>query len=264
MIFSQKQAATTGAHYLMAVRFKRSYHDRKEAVARRRKTVLRILIICFTFQILFSVFLSTIRIDSVSMEPGLDQGNVMIYSPFIYGLKINLLNSRLPQIQSPERGDLVVFTPPYIEKKEGALVVLSSIVNFLTFGKVDLTTLSGDKWDNRQLIKRIIAIPGDTVRMYDFKASIKPAGSNFFLSEFEVIDIDYDIKLGQLPAGWDSSLPFSGNMEAFTLEEGQYFVLGDNRMQSSDSTNWGFLDRERIVGKVIFNYWPLSKIAPIP
>nr|MDA3809667.1 S26 family signal peptidase [Spirochaetaceae bacterium] len=83
--------------------------------------------------------------------------------------------------------------------------------------------------------------------------------SDFFLSEFEVIDKNYDISVGNLPEGWNNSIPFSGNFNDITLKENQYFVLGDNRMQSSDSTSWGVLDRERIKGKVLLTYWPLNK-----
>ena len=243
----------------MSVRFKRSYRDRKQAVAKRKKTIIKVLIIVFSFQIIFTVFISTIKMSSKSMEPSLDAGNVMIYSPVTYGFKINSLNKRLPQFSSPERGDLVVFTPPYILDSKGVINVISSAVKFLTFGKIDLKNFSSDKDNNKYLIKRVIAVPGDTIKMTNFTAFVKSAASEYFLSEFEVVNSNYDISVGILPEGWNATMPFSGNMEELTLEDNEYFVLGDNRMLSSDSTNWGTLDKERIIGKVLLNYWPLSK-----
>ncbi len=244
----------------MSVRFKRSYRDRKQAVARRKKTILKVFLVVFSFQIIYSLFFSTIRIDSVSMEPSLSLGSVHIYSPFIYGFHMDLFDFRFPAVRAPERGDLIVFTPPYIKKREGFIPALGSIIRFLSFGKINLNTIVSDNWDHELLIKRVIAVPGDTVKLAQFTASIKPSDSDYFLNEFEVIDSSYDADSGSLPEGWTESLPFSGNMDPLTLEEGQYFVLGDNRAHSSDSTYWGLLDNNLIEGKILLTYWPLNKI----
>ncbi|MBB6478834.1 signal peptidase I [Spirochaeta isovalerica] len=245
----------------MAVRFKRSYHDRKETVARRRKTILKVLILLLFFQIVFSLFAATIKMTSISMEPEVSRGSVMIYSPFVYGFKINMLGLQLPQVRTPERGDLIVLTPPYMERRKGAFAVLNGVVKFFTFGKVNLNSISSESWNQGYLIKRIVGIPGDTIRMSDYKVSIKPEGSIYFLSEFEVIDKDYDIQINNLPEFWTDDMPFSGNIDALTLEDDQYFVLGDNRMMSSDSTDWGVLSRERIEGLILMKYWPLNQFT---
>jgi len=244
----------------MSVRFKRSYRDRKQAVAKRKKVIIRTLIIIFVFQILFTVFFTTIRIDTISMEPSLAEGSVMVYSPITYGYKVEPLNWTLPQINTPDRGDLIVFTPPYINEKKGIINYISPFIKFLTFGKIDISLIGSEQWDKQLLIKRIIAVPGDTIRIKNFIVAIKTEDSDFFLSEFEVIDANYDISVGDLPEGWNNSIPFSGNMNDYELEENQYFVLGDNRMQSSDSTSWDTLDRNMIRGKVLLTYWPLNKM----
>jgi signal peptidase I len=46
-----------------------------------------------------------------------------------------------------------------------------------------------------------------------------------------------------------------------TIPKGQYFVLGDNRMFSSDSRTWGFVPRDKIYGKAVFAYWPLDQMG---
>ena len=48
-----------------------------------------------------------------------------------------------------------------------------------------------------------------------------------------------------------------------TLEENEYFVLGDNRAFSFDSRNWGPLDRERVIGVVRLRLWPLNQAMAI-
>lgn len=243
----------------MPVRFKRSYRDRKQAVAKRKKVIIKVLIIIFTFQILFTVFFSAIRIDSVSMEPSLDQGSIMVFSPMVYGYKFKTFTGRMPQVSTPARGDLIVFSPPYISEKKGLISFFSSIIKFLSFGKIDLQAIGAKSWENQTLVKRVVAIPGDTIKIQNFTALIKSEDSDYFLSEFEVIDTNYDINVGILPEGWDNSIPFSGNMPELILEDNEYFVLGDNRMQSSDSTSWGVLNRDDIEGKVLMTYWPFNK-----
>lgn len=243
----------------MSIRFKRSYRDRKQAVAKRKKVIIKVLILVFVFQILSTVAFSTIKMNSISMEPSLEKGSFLVYSPLTFGFKLGLLNSSLKEINPPARGNLIVFTPPYNKSTSGFFSLINPVIKFLSFGKLDLNRIGSDNWENQYLLKRIIAIPGDTLKVKNFTAFIKAGDSGYFLSEFEVIESDYDIAVGILPEGWDDSIPFSGNMTEFKLGKDQYFVMGDNRMQSSDSTNWGILDRGDIKGKVLLTYWPFRK-----
>jgi signal peptidase I len=50
----------------------------------------------------------------------------------------------------------------------------------------------------------------------------------------------------------------------WTVEDGRFFVLGDNRNNSSDSQNWGSLAAENIIGKAVIVYWPLNDLGIIP
>ena len=112
------------------------------------------------------------------------------------------------RFQDLERGEVIVFKPP---------------------------AESGLKDD---LIKRVIALPGDTVEV--------KAG------ELYINEIAQDE-------------PYLAEQIAYTMEkrevpEGKIFVLGDNRNRSYDSHEWGFADIESLKGKAWLTYWPLDRI----
>lgn len=97
-------------------------------------------------------------------------------------------------------------------------------------------------------IKRVIGVPGDTVEIIGSQIRITNAASpdGFFLTEPYVADMQP-----------------SGDLTE-TLGEREYFVMGDNRNQSSDSRAWGILQEERIIGRAWLRLFPLSEIAVFP
>ena len=109
--------------------------------------------------------------------------------------------------------------------------------------------MSRDDWENNRIFKRIIALPGDTVYLDDSMAYVKGVDDDFFISEFEMSGIGYDLEIQELPEGWSNKLPLSGSMEPLVVDEGQYFVLGDNRSASNDSRYWGAISVNNIRGR---------------
>lgn len=85
-------------------------------------------------------------------------------------------------------------------------------------------------------IKRVIGVPGDTVEC-------RP---NQIVVNGQVIEEPYG------PNPWNYTCP------PLTLADDEYFVLGDNRSQSSDSHKWGPLERKFIIGKAWVSYWPME------
>jgi signal peptidase I len=98
---------------------------------------------------------------------------------------------------------------------------------------------------SQRYIKRIIGLPGETVVIEDGKVVIFNENGTQILNE-----------TGYLP-------PFTltpGDIRV-TLTGDEYFVLGDNRISSSDSRRWGPLPREDIIGRVLFRAWPFVALA---
>jgi len=123
------------------------------------------------------------------------------------GLQTNeyvLVNKLAYLFHAPQRGDVIVFHYPLDTSKD--------------------------------FIKRVIGIPGDTIRTTS----------------------DAVIVNGQTLHEPYISAPFNFDTNTWKLGANEFFVMGDNRDNSLDSRTWGPLNRSYIVGKAVAVYWPLS------
>jgi signal peptidase I len=237
--------------------------ERYSSSAGKRRTnffVGRLVRIVITALILYLLvtraLVSTYRIASVSMEPALSPADRVIVSELAFGPRVPFSAVRLPGLRLPQRGDLVVVQPPLMGEPNLAMRIFDPLVRFFTLQKV---SLHRDLYGSRvplSMVKRVIGIPGDTIRLKGFVASIRPRGASDFVPEQQLIRTRYVLQSKNRAPGWSDSLPFSGNEPEILLRDGEYFVLGDNRPDSSDSRSWGPVGTERIVGKVIYRYWP--------
>lgn len=130
-------------------------------------------------------------------------------------------------------------------------VILTNLIGlrFEDPKKGDVVVFVSPKDKEKNYIKRVIGTKGDEV-------SIR--GGNVYVNNKKLDESVYlkeDIKTYSgvfLREGQDVVVP-----------EGKFFVLGDNRGSSSDSREWGFVQREAILGESIFVYWPLNQIRGI-
>lgn len=95
----------------------------------------------------------------------------------------------------------------------------------------------------KDFIKRVIGLPGDTIR-YD---STSVWVNGILLQEPYI----------------SAPINFSANA-SLTVPPNDYFVMGDNRPQSDDSRDWGFVPKTDLVGQAVIVYWPLSNWELIP
>ena len=97
--------------------------------------------------------------------------------------------------------------------------------------------------DTKYLIKRVIGLPGDTIQIKDNQVYIN--GEKYqedYIENKETEDFD----ISEL--GYEK------------VPRGMYFVLGDNRSNSMDSREIGFVSKDQIIGEVALRFWPLNKI----
>ena len=88
-------------------------------------------------------------------------------------------------------------------------------------------------------IKRVIGVPGDTVQV---------SGGTVFING-EALEEDYINEAPEYDYG------------PVTIPEEHYLVLGDNRNNSYDSHYWGFVPREKLVGKAFIRFWPFNRVG---
>jgi len=237
---------------------RRSY---AEAVEGRRRLGRRLgffLLFFLVFEILTGIFLSAYSTDSACMAPTLLPGERVLSSPLAYGPRT--LFGKISLSARPERGDVVVADPPYTRETGFFAKIAEAFVRFVTFQRVSIFR-GQDPRDSGPAVMRVIAVPGDVVLMEDFVYKVKPAGTDHFLTEFELSSRPYDISRTDLPEGWKVELPASGSMEMRYLEEDEYFIDGDARGAATGSRLWGPVSKTRLLGKVLLRYWPLKRFG---
>jgi signal peptidase I len=218
--------------------------------------LLRLVIVLIVLYFVVSgLLLDTYEVGSVAMEPQATPGDRLLATSLLYGAYFPAVEWRLPAFRVPRRGDIVSVSPPFMAET-GLLRRTGSALLDIPLGRRSANPLDDEqKWAS-MTIRRIIGVPGDTVRMDDFTFYVRTAEGEPFVNEFELSRRSYDVRVDELPSGWRASHPFSGEMDEVTLGPDQYFVAGDNRVVALDSRDYGPVGRNDIRSTVLMRYWP--------
>ena len=185
-----------------------------------KKSVLREYFESIVIAVILALFVRTwvvqaFKIPTGSMEYNLLIGDHLLVNKFIFAPTPLPIGKAVLPVRPIRRGDIVVFKFP-------------------------------DQPD-RDLIKRVIGLPGETVELRNKKVYINGAP----------IDEPYVHFL--IPPSTDfqeiTSSDVRENYGPVTVPSGQYFVMGDNRDNSEDSRYWGFLPKNNVKGKALIIYW---------
>lgn len=186
--------------------------------------------------LLFGLFRTAVAdwnpIPSGSMRPTLLEGDVVFVDRLAYNLKLPLSNVVLAHTGEPQRGDVVTFFSPR---------------------------------DGTRLIKRLVAVPGDTVEMRDKTLIINGQAAHYAaLSEARealpdgrvigALRLDENLLGGRHVVQWLSppgALPVD-RFAALQVPPDHYLMLGDNRDNSADSRYFGLVPRELLIGRAQF------------
>ncbi len=214
------------------------------------KSFFPVILIVF---LLRSFLVEPFKIPSGSMLPTLIVGDFILVNKFTYGIRLPIVNLKVVNIGTPERGDVMVFRYP--------------------------------RDPSVDYIKRVVGLPGDRIVYANKRLSIngiearREAAGEFsnrrqvsFVKQFsETLGDRSHLMLIE-----DDAPPMVGAPESFphrencsysregvtcTVPAGHYFVMGDNRDNSQDSRVWGFVPDENIVGRAFFIWFNFGELT---
>jgi len=184
--------------------------------------------VLFIVLVLRSFLVEPFQIPSASMVPTLQIGDFILVNKYTYGIRLPVVRTKVLDINEPQRGDVMVFFPPH---------------------KPDT-----------YFIKRVVGLPGDEIRYINnvlyvngekmpqkLVAALPPANPKYQLMEENLEGVAHAMRKHIVPG----RLSVNGS---WVVPEGHYFMMGDNRDNSSDSRDWGPVPEKDIVGKA-FGIW---------
>ena len=193
-----------------------------ETVAPPGKSSVREYVESIVVAVILALFIRTFvvqafKIPTGSMENNLLIGDHLLVNKYVFGPARSWVERVLLPSARPRRGDIVVFKYP--------------------------------EEPDRDFIKRVIGLPGDTLEVRQKKVYVNG----------EALDEPYAHYMDAASTAAEHREFIAADVrERFgpvTVPEGQYFVMGDNRDNSQDSRYWGFLPRDYIKGRALVIYW---------
>lgn len=206
---------------------------REPVVVEYARSFFPILLVVF---VLRSFLVEPFQIPSSSMVPTLQVGDYILVNKYTYGIRLPVLRNKVVSLNEPQRGDVMVFFPPHM--------------------------------NDTYFIKRVVGLPGDTVTYRNkeiyvngIKAEATPVSlpssdvSSIRASEEQLGDAVHLRQIDRTRPARDFSI---------TVKPGHYFMMGDNRDNSSDSRVWGQVPEKDIVGKAFAVWMHWDNFLSIP
>jgi signal peptidase I len=206
---------------------------RPASVARWTWDWIKSLVIAFALFLVIRTFaVEAFRIPTASMEGTLLVGDFLLVNKAVYGAQVPGTAMRLPAFGDPDRGDVVVFTPPHDPDKN--------------------------------YVKRLVGLPGDTLEMrekvllLDGTRVPEPYARHKDPLDVHTPGMRWQVDYLVEPTERLRYRPTRDNWGPIMVPEGRYFVLGDNRDDSEDSRYWGFVEEASLKGKPLFVYYSFN------
>ena len=186
--------------------------------------------------LLRSFVVEPFQIPSQSMLPTLKVGDFILVSKSTYGIRLPVLRTKLVDISSPKRGDVMVFFPPH---------------------------------EDRYFIKRVVGLPGDKVQVLNGVMYINGEQMEQVLMPEEATSARSVVMTENLVGSQhliQKRISPTRLSQSYTsiVPDGHYFMMGDNRDNSSDSRVWGPVPEERIVGKAFARWMFWNNFLSVP
>jgi signal peptidase I len=206
--------------------------------------------------VLRSFLYEPFRIPSGSMLPTLLVGDLILVNKFDYGVRLPVINKKIFDVGSPQRGDVMVFRYP----PDPSVDYIKRVV--------------GIPGDLVEFAEQKLQINGSPVALKDNGRFVDPEALDSHSQHLESLgkiehkvltDLDKRLQIQPYP-GFNKreNCSFSAEKLSCKVPAGHYFVMGDNRDNSADSRFWGFVPEENIVGHAFFiwlNFGDLGRIG---
>ena len=207
-----------------AARFDAAAQEHREPVmVEYARSFFPVLFVVF---VLRSFIVEPFQIPSASMVPTLQVGDYILVNKYTYGIRLPVVRTKVMDLNEPQRGDVMVFFPPHM--------------------------------NDTYFIKRVVGLPGDTVvyrdkQLYVNGEAVKveplPGGEPRYTLGSETLgSAEHQVQVDNMRPVRNFSV---------VVKPGHYFMMGDNRDNSSDSRVWGQVPERDIVGKAfaIWMHW---------
>ena len=197
------------------------------AVAEYRKSTVREYFESICVAVILALFVRTFvvqafKIPTGSMENNLLIGDHLLVNKFVFAPTLSSLENKLLPIDPIHRGDILVFKYP--------------------------------EEPDRDFIKRVIGLPGETLELRNKKVYI-----NGTALEEPYVRFLYPASDSRTGESDVTSFDVRENYGPVTVPPDHYFMMGDNRDNSQDSRYWGFMPRDYVKGKALFVYFSFGE-----